>query len=155
MTATPLDRAALLILDGILVQLPKLSPDRLDQLLARVSWIHRQRVAKSRADENAQKTHALVVRMQSAAAHTDPSNGASADPPPVTESGTAVKDTSRMGNRHRSRKNDAGDYVCIICDAPLEWSGRGRVPVFCRTHKNPATRATSAHDTTTREGAPQ
>ncbi len=79
MTPTPLDRAALLILDGILKQLPKLSPDRLDHLLARVSWIHRQRVAKARAQENAQKARELVVRMQSAAAHT---NGASIDPPP-------------------------------------------------------------------------
>jgi hypothetical protein len=151
MTATPLDRAAVLILDGILNELPKLSPDRLDQVLARVSWIHRQRVARARADENAQKTHALVVRMQSAAAHA--ANDASVDPHPVTESGTAVRDTSRLGNRHQPQKNDAGQYVCIVCGDPLEWSGRGRVPVFCLTHKNPATRAATAHHTTTREGS--
>lgn len=51
------------------------------------------------------------------------------------------------GNRHCTKKNDAGEYVCIICDTPLDFkpSGKsgGRIPVFCDHHKNPKNRPSS------------
>ncbi len=47
-----------------------------------------------------------------------------------------------MGNRHRTKRNEAGELVCIVdgCGAVLEWIGKGRMPVFCTLHKNPSNR---------------
>lgn len=67
MKPTRLDRAATVVLDGILRELPALSCDQLDALLARVSVLHRRRRQKAAEEEVARRVADLADRMYSRA----------------------------------------------------------------------------------------
>lgn len=41
----------------------------------------------------------------------------------------------RLPNMPKGRQNAAGQYVCIVCDAVLEYGGIGRPPAYCDAHR--------------------
>lgn len=63
MKPTPLDRAADVVLAGICRELPGITPDQLDALLARVSLLHRRRRTKASEEEIARRASPLLERL--------------------------------------------------------------------------------------------
>lgn len=65
-----------------------------------------------------------------------PVNGAE----PATVVMQAPPKRARGGNKHRPQRNGAGELVCIVCGVVLDWSRKGRAPVFCAQHRDPKKR---------------